>query len=228
MRIILKNREISACINALDFYSRMYMGQYDAIDFTLHQYRFDCDFDNQYKLTRRQIYTAMRSLVFYNDKIAEWDLNSSLGIWSEKTDMRAKNAYDMQQVIRYHDSWCRVPEGGMGRNFDSPMYGGNLQPLKCECVKKGNSEVMCISNIEGRHLDIMITSLEVNQCLLNVRINKMMKYYTNDKNVLEMATIVEKLYDRDDASGEKYVKDHITTMRRLLRKLKHLRKESNE
>ena len=117
---------------------------------------------------------------------------------------------------------------GAGRSFDSPMYSGDLQPLKCECIKKGNGEVMCISNMEEGHLDIMVTSLEINLCLHNIRMSKMMRYYTNDMNVLEMATIAEKLYDREDASGEKYVKDHITTMRRLLRKLKHLRKASNE
>lgn len=224
MEIILKNQEISACINALDFYSRMYMGQYDAIDFMLHQHRFNCDFDNQYKFARRHIYTAMRSLVFYNDKIAEWELNGSLGIWSENTDMRAKNAYDMQQVIRYYDSWCRVPEGGIGRSFDKPIFGGKLQPLHCECIKKKKDEVLSISDMEKGHLDIMVAALEVSLCLQNIQINRMMRYYTDDKRVLELATIVEKLYDSDDTSGEKYVKAHITTMRGMLRKLKYIGK----
>ena len=52
----------------------------------------------------------------------------------------------------------------------------------------------------------------------------MMKYYTDDKRVLELATIVEKLYDSDDTLGEKYVKAHITTMRGMLRKLKYIGK----
>lgn len=90
--------------------------------------------------------------------------------------------------------------------------------------KKGKERSDVHFEYGGGHLDIMVAALEVSLCLQNIRINKMMKYYTNDKNVLEMATIAEKLYDRDDASGEKYVKDHITTMRRLLRKLKHVEK----
>ena len=41
MRMTLKDSEIGTCISALDFYSRMYMGQYGEIDFELRQYRFD-------------------------------------------------------------------------------------------------------------------------------------------------------------------------------------------
>ena len=51
---------------------------------------------------RKHIYTAIRNLVFRENKIAEWDLYGSLGIWSEDTDVRVKNAYHMQQVIRYY------------------------------------------------------------------------------------------------------------------------------
>lgn len=69
------------------------------------------------------IYTAIRNLVFRENKIAEWDLYGSLGIWSEDTDVRAKNAYDMQQVIRYHYAWCINPDGGMGRNT-----------VECKCI----------------------------------------------------------------------------------------------
>lgn len=43
MRMILKDSEIGTCISALDFYSRMYMGQYGEIDFELRQYRFDSE-----------------------------------------------------------------------------------------------------------------------------------------------------------------------------------------
>ena len=113
MRVTLKDSEIGTCISALDFYSRMYMGQYGEIDFELRQYRFDSEFDNQYMCARKHIYTAIRNLVFRENKIAEWDLYGSLGIWSEDTDVRAKNAYDMQQVIRYSHAWCCNSEGGI-------------------------------------------------------------------------------------------------------------------
>lgn len=78
--------------------------------------------------------------------------------------------------------------------------------------------------MEKGHLDIMVAALEVSLCLQNIQINRMMRYYTDDKRVLELATIVEKLYDSDDTLGEKYVKAHITTMRGMLRKLKYIGK----
>ena len=62
MRMTLKNSEIVTCISALDFYSRMYMGQYGEIDFELRQYRFDSEFDNQYMFARKHIYTAIRNI----------------------------------------------------------------------------------------------------------------------------------------------------------------------
>lgn len=78
MRMTLKDSEIGTCISALDFYSRMYMGQYGEIDFELRQYRFDSEFDNQYMCARKHIYTAIRNLVFRENKIAEWDLHRKI------------------------------------------------------------------------------------------------------------------------------------------------------
>lgn len=166
MPITLKNQEISACIEALDFYSRMFIGQYGEIDFVLRQHRLSLDFNCQYGFARRQIYTGMRSIVFCDvPRISEWDLNGSLGIWSEDTDMRAKNAYDMQQIIRYNDSWCRVPEGGTGRHFDAPMLGGNLPPVECKCAISGDDEVMKIDALTQEHFDILIAATEVSLLL---------------------------------------------------------------
>ena len=55
MKIVLRDSEIGICISALDFYSRMYMGQYAEIDFELRQYRFDSEFDNQYMFARKHM-----------------------------------------------------------------------------------------------------------------------------------------------------------------------------
>ena len=82
MRMILKDSEIGICISALDFYSRMYMGQYPEIDFELRQYRFDSEFDNQYMFARKHIYTAIRNLVFYDNEIVSdgtlWEAQTAL------------------------------------------------------------------------------------------------------------------------------------------------------
>lgn len=227
MKMILKDSEIGICISALDFYSRMYMGQYTEIDFELRQYRLDSEFDNQYMFARKHIYTAIRNLVFYDNKIAEWDLHGSLGIWSEETDVRAKNAYDMQQVIRYHYAWCCNPDGGMGRSFDVPLFGGELTPIKCNCSKKEQGIVMDISNIEKEHLGIMIAAVQVYLCLHTIQINKLMKYYTNDENALELALTVEKLYNKDEWAGTNRVNEKIINLKDILKRLNELETKSN-
>ncbi len=227
MRMTLKDSEIGTCISALDFYSRMYMGQYGEIDFELRQYRFDSEFDNQYMFARKHIYTAIRNLVFRENKIAEWDLNGSLGIWSEDTDVRAKNAYDMQQVIRYHYAWFTNPDGGMGRNFDAPLLGGELTPIICDCLKTEQGIAMDISDIEKEHIDIMIVAARVYLCLLTIQINKLMKYYTQDENALGLALAVEKLYDKGESAGVSRVKEKISDLKNIANRLNELEAESN-
>ena len=227
MRMTLKDSEIGTCISALDFYSRMYMGQYGEIDFELRQYRFDSEFDNQYMFARKHIYTAIRNLVFRENKIAEWNLNGSLGIWSEDTDVRAKNAYDMQQVIRYHYAWCTNPDGGMGRNFDAPLLGGELTPIICDCLKTEQGIAMDISDIEKEHIDIMIVAARVYLCLLTIQINKLMKYYTQDENALGLALAVEKLYDKSESAGVIRVKEKISDLKNIANRLNELEAESN-
>ena len=227
MRMVLRDSEIGICISALDFYSRMYMGQYGEIDFELRQYRFDSEFDNQYMFARKHIYTAIRNLVFRENKIAEWDLYGSLGIWSEDTDVRAKNAYDMQQVIRYHYAWCTNPDGGMGRNFDAPLLGGELTPIICDCLKTEQGIAMDIFDIEKEHIDIMIAAVQVYLCLLTIQINKLMKYYTQDENVLGLALTVEKLYDKTELAGVSRVKEKISDLKNIANRLNELETESN-
>ena len=221
MQITLRNQEIAASIKTLDFYSRIFIGQYGEIDFVLRQYRLGHEVDSQYEYARRQIYTGMRSIVFNNvPRISEWDLNGSLGIWSEDTDERAKNAYDMQQVIRYHDSWCRVPEGGTGRLFDEPLFGGNLSPIKCKCVMDGKDEVMHVDMIKKEHMEILIASIEISLHLHQINIRKMMEYYTDDARVFALAKVVEKLYDDSQKNNNEYTLSHIKILKKLLRVLK--------
>ena len=40
-----------------------------------------------------------------------------MGIWSDKTDIRAINAYDIQQRLRYEVSWYKNPDKDYGRKI---------------------------------------------------------------------------------------------------------------
>lgn len=204
MKLVLKNQEISMCIDALDFYARMFMGQYDEIDDVLNQYLYGNRGLEQNKFERMHIYTAMRSLEI--PELKGWDLNGSLGIWNEATDSRAKAAYDMKQIMCYQDAWCRNPQGGTGHIFEEPVFHGNLPKIECECYmevrEKRKFEIMELEMEEENFL-LLKDSINIYWLMLNCRIKKMMRYFTDKKLVLELAGIVEKLYeitDPEDAS----------------------------
>ena len=120
-----------------------------------------------------------------------------------------------------------------GRDFDLPVMikqfkGKEITDIQKDAVEKFTSCEKVVNeakdDVEKYVIKNGLAALEVSLCLQNIQINRMMRYYTDDKRVLELATIVEKLYDSDDTLGEKYVKAHITTMRGMLRKLKYIGK----
>ncbi len=86
---------------------------------------------------------------------------------------------------------------------------------------------MNIFAIEKEHLEIMMTAIQVYLCLLTVQINKLMRYYTQDENVLELALAVEKLYDKDDMSGINRVEKKINDLENITSRLKELEAKSN-
>lgn len=56
----------------------------------------------------------------------------------------------------------------------------------------------------------------------------MMKYYTSDIRVLELAKVVEKLYDDSEMVDNQYTLRHIKTLKQLLRNLKREQKKDDE
>lgn len=134
----------------------------------------------------------------------------------------------MQKVIRYHYAWCCNPEGGMGRSFDTPLFGGELNPIKCDCSKNEQGIVMNISNIEKEHLRIMIAAMQIYLCLHTIQINKLMKYYTHDENALELALTVEKLYGKDEWTGKNRINERISSLKKVIIKLNELNISDNK
>jgi len=189
----LVDSEIYTCIDALDTYNRLFIGQYDIIDSNL---RMRTDLDERFydeDNTRCLLYEAMRSRVFKNSSIAKYDLRASLGIWSDETDDRAKCSYDIQQVMRYKDAYCRHPEGGYTVNFRDPMIKGKLPEIECECRLKEESVIETIS-ITGRHAQIMDDALYIYGLLNQYSIRRAFEYFTKDPIVLEIAGILNRLY----------------------------------
>lgn len=203
MELVLRDHEIAVCMDVLDFYARIFIGQYDEIDDVLSQNLcWSCGIETN-RFERTLLYTAMRSLEI--PELKGWELNGSLGIWNEATDIRAKNAYDMKQLIRYHDAWAQQFSGSRGRQIEKPAFYGKMPEMDCQCrITNTGTEIMKLT-MENEQYQILQDAARVYWYMLNYQIRQMMQYYTEKKLVLDLAEIVEKLYDieapEDDPSS---------------------------
>ena len=181
-------------INSLDLYSRIWIGQYDRID-DLGIY----DNGNRWNMGAKShvLFQRIRDLMI--PSLAEYGDYTccSLGIWSDKTDVKAINAYDIQQRLRYEVSWFRKPEGDISVFFDEPWIRGNIGAFSVFC-EQTDGGINAILYLLFKHLTIIQTSLEVYRFLINRNIDTAFKYYTSDEEVLSLAeelTIIYKRYD---------------------------------
>ena len=97
MRIVLSKENVAAAIRALDLYSRIFIGQYDHLNWDI---RLNAD---EKKISWKEIERAeiMRTYMFKKIRdiiipdLAHFDLYASHGIWNDKNDPRAIDAYDL-------------------------------------------------------------------------------------------------------------------------------------
>ena len=102
LALILTERECYLLIVALDLYSRIWIGQYDRID-DINIYDTGSWWNKDSR--RHSLFQEIRNILI-SSLAGMGDYSScSLGILSEKTDIRAINAYDIKQRLRYELSW---------------------------------------------------------------------------------------------------------------------------
>lgn len=107
--ITLTGEEINLSVNALDFYSRIWIGQYDEI---LWNHRMFLDHKEVGKIEDNvTLFLQMVRMLVLPDLGPE--LNGSYGIYNPVIDKKAQLAYNMQQVIRYKYAYAKYPEGGI-------------------------------------------------------------------------------------------------------------------
>ena len=214
-KIDLKDSEIYLCLNALDFYSRMYIGQYDHIDSIMIWKSKDTDLFRRDELTRQKLYEAIKTRVFAETDIPRLGYYASLGIWNDKTHDNAKVAYDMQQVMRYRAAYTRKPEGDITVDFDTPIIEGSQPEIRCEC--RLESEVLVESiwvNVFQR--GILADALKNDLLVHQFRIRDLFSYYTEDSINLDIAGLAEKLYREIPRSDEDIKKISDLRMRIVL------------
>lgn len=213
MSVDLIDDEIGTCINALDFYNRMYIGQYEQIDWSIRMRLISTEKFREGEHTRRKLYEAVRSIIMKDTRIAQYNLDASLGIWSDQTDDRAKSSYDMQQKMRYKAAYCSSPEGGTTIDFREPLIEGSLLEIGCACGQEDEHMIETIS-INNDHAGILDDALYVYSLLHRHNVKGIFKYFTDDPVAREIVGIIDKMY-----KGLRQETDYISKINEVRKKI---------
>lgn len=192
---ITSSDEISKIVKALDFYSRIWIGQYLEIDdemIWIKKRTYDEIRENEIiplflQLRNRLMPASIRDI--------GQTLYASYGIFSDKVDERAGTAYDMQQAIRYTFAWFLHPEGGWTVDFGPPLRAGRVYPVpKASCIKNNENVEMEVSLSDNSQFTIIEDAIEILDLVRSGKIKKLFSYYTDDKEALLTASEIEKTY----------------------------------
>lgn len=130
MKINLTDEQARVLMDALDLYTRVHLGQFEAVADVALEYNIstdeDCDCSNFHSLRNE--------INHYKWVWCGFNPNSGFGIHSKRVAEHGKMCYDMKQVIRYHLAWKHHPEGGSTVNFDTPLQIAE-HPL-CEIIEE--------------------------------------------------------------------------------------------
>lgn len=195
--------EISDVINALDLYSRIWIGQLLEIDnqmIWLKEKLYETD--SAAKMTPFFLNIRNHILPGALTNIGN-TLHSSYGIFSKKIDRRARIAYDMQQVIRYTSAWYFHPDGGHSVDFGTPMQAEETVKMPAaNCIAHEYETGMEIHLTCLSQLEVFKEAIAVLGCLYGGKICDLFAHYTKDADALTVARHIEQYYsglkDKDE------------------------------
>lgn len=125
--LTLTASQAQTLVEALDMFSRIGIGQIHEVENVVTRYGMD---------RKEHNYEAVRNaLDFVRRELMGFEPGGSYGIFHKKVHNVFKDAWDLQQVIRYVLAWTKNPEGGFGVNFHDPLKSGE-SPLATMEVKQ--------------------------------------------------------------------------------------------
>lgn len=129
INIEVNENQVYIIREALDFYSRFIMGQFEQIDrLMINHSDFWRDYDNRERLD--SLIKEMRDIIYPELKgYAHW------GIFNDRCPQESKIAYDIIQVLR-HELW-KIKDDKRNFTVDAnpPLQSGNEELCKVEVVK---------------------------------------------------------------------------------------------
>lgn len=185
---------------ALDFYIRVLIGQYDVLS------------GNSYCLSEvGGIYSgseADKFLLQIRDillpELSEYGPYGSHGVYSPHRDIRAGEAYNIYQELRYRRAYFEHPEGGYSVEFDTPLWAKD-DPFP-------HPEVSCHLDIYDKpraaftlckeQLQIILDALDMYLSYLQHHYFGLFSYLSSDSDVLECAKKIEKICEEEQVSAE--------------------------
>lgn len=208
-----KEEEIRIILNSLDFYSRIWIGQYREIMMDLRWYRNYKQLDDLDETLRRKFW-KMRVILL--PKLRHYDLSASHGIFSPDRDVKAAIAYDMQQEFRYRKAWFLNPEGGYTVDFGKPLpcEDDPCDFPKAECYKV-DGEFRIKVYIDDVQLGVLIDALNIGILEYGCQIRKLFEYYTEDAEALKIADELTEILMRVETVREIDNKIDYDLVRRL-------------
>ena len=200
VEVALGNEDASTLMSALDIYMRIWMGQYDHIEWTLRMLTSRFDELELKESARNQAWLLMRELIL--PELSGMPLGASHGIWGEHTDDRAQVAYDILQVVRHARAWHKNPKGGIGRDFDKPWIRGSLPPIQCTC-EEGGEDLLTTLVLTPAHAALMADAVSVLSSIIKQDLFEAMSHYTMNEKALNIARGIEELLPapRNDEDG---------------------------
>lgn len=189
------SEEISDVINALDLYSRIWIGQLLEIDNQMIWLKENLyETGSAAKMTPFFLNIRSRILPESLRDIGN-TLQGSYGIFSKKIDRRARIAYDMQQVVRYTSAWYFHPDGGLSVDFCTPMQAEEtVQIPTANCFMDDGQTGMEIHLTCLSQLEVLKEAIAVLECLYCGKIHDLFAHYTKDAGALIIAQHIEQFY----------------------------------
>ena len=177
--------EICTVINSLDFYSRIWLGQYDHILWDLRWTR-NCDQLDKLNAVLCKKFGDMKTIILPG--LRGYGLSGSYGIFCPERNVNAAIAYDMQQEFRYKRAMFLNPKGGITVDFRTPLPC-NDDPCefpKAECYDEDGK--FCIKIlIDESQCRIIADALHISMLENDCQIRKLFEYYTDDVAALAIA-----------------------------------------
>ena len=198
MQVVLKNNEIEMAKDSLEFYFRIFIGQYNEFYEWFH---FHLTADNYViEHTDEDVVEmgliGIRSIVI--PTLNNRSLQSSLGIFNEITDKRAQEAYDIFQCIRSEYAWFKNPCGGNTVDFQRPWNPHKKSMTEypvCKAYSKEQNDYVSIE-LSNDQFMIMYYAAFVLALVLEGKYQQVLSYFTSNENALWMAEKLRKYLPR--------------------------------